>query len=47
VRDEVAALLADDERRTAMATAMRRLAQPDAANVIAEELIALARAARR
>jgi UDP-N-acetylglucosamine--N-acetylmuramyl-(pentapeptide) pyrophosphoryl-undecaprenol N-acetylglucosamine transferase len=44
LRDEVSALLADEERRTAMARAMQRLARPDAAHVIAEELIALARA---
>jgi UDP-N-acetylglucosamine--N-acetylmuramyl-(pentapeptide) pyrophosphoryl-undecaprenol N-acetylglucosamine transferase len=37
-------LLADEERLGRMATAMRSLAQPDAASVIAEELIALATA---
>jgi UDP-N-acetylglucosamine:LPS N-acetylglucosamine transferase len=36
-------LLADDERRGAMAEAMRAAAMPDAADMIAEELIALAR----
>ena len=43
----VTELLADEERRAAMASAMQDLARPDAADVIAEELIALARAARR
>jgi UDP-N-acetylglucosamine--N-acetylmuramyl-(pentapeptide) pyrophosphoryl-undecaprenol N-acetylglucosamine transferase len=37
-------LLADDARLAAMSEAMRRAARPDAADVIAEELIALARA---
>jgi UDP-N-acetylglucosamine--N-acetylmuramyl-(pentapeptide) pyrophosphoryl-undecaprenol N-acetylglucosamine transferase len=37
-------LLADDARLAAMGEAMRRAARPDAADVIAEELIALARA---
>jgi UDP-N-acetylglucosamine--N-acetylmuramyl-(pentapeptide) pyrophosphoryl-undecaprenol N-acetylglucosamine transferase len=36
-------LLGDPARREAMGDAMRRLARPDAAEVIAEELIALAR----
>jgi UDP-N-acetylglucosamine--N-acetylmuramyl-(pentapeptide) pyrophosphoryl-undecaprenol N-acetylglucosamine transferase len=35
-------LLADDERRRRMSEAMRRLARPDAAETIAEELVALA-----
>jgi UDP-N-acetylglucosamine--N-acetylmuramyl-(pentapeptide) pyrophosphoryl-undecaprenol N-acetylglucosamine transferase len=47
VHGVVVGLLADDARRAAMAVAMQRLARPDAAEVIAEELIALARAARR
>ena len=37
-------LLADEGRLERMATAMRSLAQPDAAAVVAEELIALATA---
>lgn len=37
-------LLADDERRKRMGEAMRRLARPDAAEVVAEELIQLASA---
>jgi UDP-N-acetylglucosamine--N-acetylmuramyl-(pentapeptide) pyrophosphoryl-undecaprenol N-acetylglucosamine transferase len=41
VRD-AEALLADTDRLRAMAHAMRRLARPDAADVIADELIALA-----
>jgi UDP-N-acetylglucosamine--N-acetylmuramyl-(pentapeptide) pyrophosphoryl-undecaprenol N-acetylglucosamine transferase len=40
-------LLGDERRRETMAEAMQQLARPDAAEVIAEELIALARAARR
>jgi UDP-N-acetylglucosamine--N-acetylmuramyl-(pentapeptide) pyrophosphoryl-undecaprenol N-acetylglucosamine transferase len=40
---QVLELLADPARREAMGDAMRRLARPDAAEVIAEELIALAR----
>jgi UDP-N-acetylglucosamine--N-acetylmuramyl-(pentapeptide) pyrophosphoryl-undecaprenol N-acetylglucosamine transferase len=39
---EVGALLADKERLAAMGEAMARLARPDAAEVVAEELIALA-----
>jgi UDP-N-acetylglucosamine:LPS N-acetylglucosamine transferase len=39
----VEALLADSLRLKEMGEAMRRLARPDAADVIAEELIALAR----
>jgi len=42
----VAALLADDARRAAMVDAMRAAAKPDAAERIADELVALA-AARR
>lgn len=38
----VRSLLGDDRRREQMAEAMRMLARPDAADVIAEELIALA-----
>lgn len=45
-RATVAELLADEPRRRAMSEAMRRLARPNAADRIAEELIALA-AARR
>jgi UDP-N-acetylglucosamine--N-acetylmuramyl-(pentapeptide) pyrophosphoryl-undecaprenol N-acetylglucosamine transferase len=41
---QVEALLEDSDRLERMATAMRALARPDAAEVIAEELIALARA---
>ncbi|MDQ4019572.1 MAG: UDP-N-acetylglucosamine--N-acetylmuramyl-(pentapeptide) pyrophosphoryl-undecaprenol N-acetylglucosamine transferase [Actinomycetota bacterium] len=37
-------LLADPVRLAAMAEAMRRLARPDAADVVAEEMLALARA---
>lgn len=37
-------LLADEERLDRLATAMRSLARPDAADVVAEELIALASA---
>jgi UDP-N-acetylglucosamine--N-acetylmuramyl-(pentapeptide) pyrophosphoryl-undecaprenol N-acetylglucosamine transferase len=40
---QVLELLGDPARRAAMGDAMRRLARPDAAEVIAEELIALAR----
>ena len=40
----VAELLADDARLAAMGEAMRLTARPDAADVVAEELIALARA---
>jgi UDP-N-acetylglucosamine:LPS N-acetylglucosamine transferase len=40
----VRALLADPARLAAMSTAMRQAARPDAADVIAEELIALASA---
>jgi UDP-N-acetylglucosamine:LPS N-acetylglucosamine transferase len=39
-----AELLADDARLSEMGAAMRRAARPDAAGVIAEELIALASA---
>ncbi len=42
LRAEVAALLADEPRRAAMAAAMRELARPDAASDIADELLALA-----
>jgi UDP-N-acetylglucosamine--N-acetylmuramyl-(pentapeptide) pyrophosphoryl-undecaprenol N-acetylglucosamine transferase len=44
LRRTVEELLADESRLTAMGEAMRRLARPDAADVVAEELIALARA---
>jgi UDP-N-acetylglucosamine--N-acetylmuramyl-(pentapeptide) pyrophosphoryl-undecaprenol N-acetylglucosamine transferase len=44
--DVIGSLLADDARRAEMAKAMLALARPDAADVIAEELIALARAGR-
>jgi UDP-N-acetylglucosamine--N-acetylmuramyl-(pentapeptide) pyrophosphoryl-undecaprenol N-acetylglucosamine transferase len=40
----IRSLLADERKRTEMAQAMHALARPDAADVIAEELIALARA---
>jgi UDP-N-acetylglucosamine--N-acetylmuramyl-(pentapeptide) pyrophosphoryl-undecaprenol N-acetylglucosamine transferase len=43
LRPQVDALLADPHRLEQMAAAMRALARPDAADVIAEELIALAR----
>jgi UDP-N-acetylglucosamine--N-acetylmuramyl-(pentapeptide) pyrophosphoryl-undecaprenol N-acetylglucosamine transferase len=46
VPETVAALLADDGRRAAMAAAMRAAAKPDAAEEIADELLVLA-AARR
>ena len=46
LRTQVTSLLTDPLRRQAMGEAMARLARPDAADVIAEELIALA-AARR
>jgi UDP-N-acetylglucosamine--N-acetylmuramyl-(pentapeptide) pyrophosphoryl-undecaprenol N-acetylglucosamine transferase len=42
----IEALLGDEARRAEMAKAMLELARPDAADVIAEELIALARAGR-
>ena len=45
-REVVEALLADDARRGALGDAMRRLARPEAAEDIAEELVALARARR-
>jgi UDP-N-acetylglucosamine--N-acetylmuramyl-(pentapeptide) pyrophosphoryl-undecaprenol N-acetylglucosamine transferase len=41
---QVGELLADPDRLARMSDAMRRLAKPDAADVVAEELIALARA---
>ena len=40
----IRSLLADEHKRTEMAQAMRALARPDAADLIAEELIALVRA---
>ena len=43
-RDVIDELLADEGRRRGMSEAMRRLARPDAAQTIAEELIALAQA---
>jgi UDP-N-acetylglucosamine--N-acetylmuramyl-(pentapeptide) pyrophosphoryl-undecaprenol N-acetylglucosamine transferase len=45
VPDVVRGLLADDARLAAMGEAMRQAAKPDAAEEIAEELIALARRA--
>ena len=42
----VGSLLADEGRLAGMGAAMLELARPDAADVIAEELIALARARR-
>ena len=42
----IRALLDDEPRRGEMAKAMLTLARPDAADVIAEELIALVRAGR-
>jgi UDP-N-acetylglucosamine--N-acetylmuramyl-(pentapeptide) pyrophosphoryl-undecaprenol N-acetylglucosamine transferase len=47
VQRVVVDLLGDERRRETMASAMQQLARSDAAEVIAEELIALARAARR
>jgi UDP-N-acetylglucosamine--N-acetylmuramyl-(pentapeptide) pyrophosphoryl-undecaprenol N-acetylglucosamine transferase len=47
VQRVVVDLLGDKRRRETMAAAMQQLARPDAAEVIAEELIELARAARR
>jgi UDP-N-acetylglucosamine--N-acetylmuramyl-(pentapeptide) pyrophosphoryl-undecaprenol N-acetylglucosamine transferase len=44
LKRQVAKLLADAEKLSAMANAMAALARPDAADVVAEELIALARA---
>jgi UDP-N-acetylglucosamine--N-acetylmuramyl-(pentapeptide) pyrophosphoryl-undecaprenol N-acetylglucosamine transferase len=46
LRPQVEELLADPARLQRMSEAMRKLARPDAADVIAEELIALARAGR-
>jgi UDP-N-acetylglucosamine--N-acetylmuramyl-(pentapeptide) pyrophosphoryl-undecaprenol N-acetylglucosamine transferase len=46
-RQVVLDLLGDESRRLAMSDAMRRLARPRAADEIAEELIELARSARR
>ncbi|HEY3069369.1 MAG TPA: UDP-N-acetylglucosamine--N-acetylmuramyl-(pentapeptide) pyrophosphoryl-undecaprenol N-acetylglucosamine transferase [Gaiellaceae bacterium] len=46
LRRRVEELLADPSRLGTMSEAMRELARPDAADVIAEELIALARARR-
>jgi UDP-N-acetylglucosamine--N-acetylmuramyl-(pentapeptide) pyrophosphoryl-undecaprenol N-acetylglucosamine transferase len=39
LRDEVAAVLADDARLEAMAAAARKLAKPDAARRIADEVL--------
>lgn len=44
LKQQAVELLADEERLDRMATAMRSLARPDAADVVAEELIALASA---
>ena len=44
LRRQVEGLLADPEMLAAMSESMRSLAKPDAADVVAEELIALARA---
>ena len=44
LRRQVEELLGDPERLAAMAESMLDLAKPDAADVVAEELIALARA---
>jgi UDP-N-acetylglucosamine:LPS N-acetylglucosamine transferase len=44
VRRQVDELLGDPERLTAMGAAMLELAKPDAAEVVAEGLMALARA---
>ena len=44
--DAIHALLEDEGRRVRMGEAMLALARPDAADVIAEELIALARSGR-
>jgi UDP-N-acetylglucosamine--N-acetylmuramyl-(pentapeptide) pyrophosphoryl-undecaprenol N-acetylglucosamine transferase len=44
LKRQVTELLADAEKLSAMAGAMVALAKPDAAEVVAEELIALARA---
>jgi UDP-N-acetylglucosamine--N-acetylmuramyl-(pentapeptide) pyrophosphoryl-undecaprenol N-acetylglucosamine transferase len=44
LRAEVDALVSDDARRRAMAAAARRLARPDAARVIAREVLRAARA---
>lgn len=46
LRRQVEELLADGERRARMGEAMLRLARPDAADVVAEEVIALATARR-
>jgi UDP-N-acetylglucosamine--N-acetylmuramyl-(pentapeptide) pyrophosphoryl-undecaprenol N-acetylglucosamine transferase len=43
LRRQVTQLLEDPARLESMATAMRALARPDAAEAIAEELMALAR----
>jgi UDP-N-acetylglucosamine--N-acetylmuramyl-(pentapeptide) pyrophosphoryl-undecaprenol N-acetylglucosamine transferase len=45
LRSEIDALVGDEERRKAMAAASRRLARPDAARAIADEVLSAADAA--